>query len=331
MADLSTSVNPGDPAGPAAQPVATAAGLIGLPPYQGNVNLVEPYIYVTSGYDRRAMGPFKIFGFRDTGGDTDTQLGSAVGQPGPERPGLLRYCPTPCNVRTYNGNAGSELLFARGFDEGAPSGACGATPSPATSSGARSQPATSFEPCDPHDPHLHPGRWAGSSLAGPGSTCPGRSSPRPRPIVCGDAALPLPLELRLRSCTPWARQTGMAAYDLNSTGDDAYRIYRDQRISAVSMAADPAQGGGSRAADRRGPAERGDSRRRLPRPGCPRTSPRAGTGERRHVAGPELPAGGGADRLGGLPVGERAFRRSARPGVRKAPSRGPAAGVTYGP
>jgi hypothetical protein len=38
--------------------------------------------------------------------------------------------------------------------------------------------------------------------------------------------------------------TGGAAYDLNSSGDDAYRIYRDSRIVAISMQADPDPGRG---------------------------------------------------------------------------------------
>jgi len=38
---------------------------------------------------------------------------------------------------------------------------------------------------------------------------------------------------------------GQAAYDLNSAGDDAYSIYRDSRVVALTTQADPNQGTGS--------------------------------------------------------------------------------------
>jgi hypothetical protein len=42
-------------------------------------------------------------------------------------------------------------------------------------------------------------------------------------------------------------QTGDDAYDLNSGDEDSYRVFRDQRLSAVSMFADPdTSRGGSR-------------------------------------------------------------------------------------
>jgi hypothetical protein len=39
-------------------------------------------------------------------------------------------------------------------------------------------------------------------------------------------------------------ETGQPAYDLNSAGDDAYRIFRDSRIAAITMQADPDPGRG---------------------------------------------------------------------------------------
>jgi hypothetical protein len=38
--------------------------------------------------------------------------------------------------------------------------------------------------------------------------------------------------------------TGQAAYDLNASGDDAYRIFRDSRITAITIDADPDPGRG---------------------------------------------------------------------------------------
>ncbi|MCG6926729.1 MAG: hypothetical protein LJF30_15640 [Acidobacteria bacterium] len=246
MADLSTIVNPGDPAGPAAQPVATAAGLIGLPPYQGDVNLVEPHVFVTSGYDRRATeGPFKIFGFRDTGGPTDTQLGTARDNPDQNDPNAAGYCPAPCNVRTYDGNAGSELLFARPFDEGVAVGGC-TNPIPGNVFRGTVQPATSFEPCDPTSPTctLAVGRvfFGGTRL-----NLPATEFAPPTPLACSTGDYPCRSSFDSILYALGAA-TGMAAYDINldPTADDAYRIYRDQRITAVTMAADPAQSGGAR-------------------------------------------------------------------------------------
>ena len=33
--------------------------------------------------------------------------------------------------------------------------------------------------------------------------------------------------------------SGSAAYDLNSSGDDAYRVFKNSRIAAISMLGDP--------------------------------------------------------------------------------------------
>jgi hypothetical protein len=237
LANLSTFIDPDNPAAPSAQAVGTAAGLIGLPPYQGNADLVEPYVYVTSGYERRADGPFKIFGFKDTGGDTDIPLGTPVDNP--DDPDV---CPGPCNVRTYDGSAGSELIIARPFDEGTP-GSCVSPIEPNVFRGTV-QPATTFELCSPASPTctLALGRvfFGGTRL-----NLPGTAYAPPTPIACGDGTYPCRSSFDSIVYALGA-ETGVAAYDINASGDDAYRIYRDQRISAISMAGDPAQGGGSR-------------------------------------------------------------------------------------
>ncbi len=41
-------------------------------------------------------------------------------------------------------------------------------------------------------------------------------------------------------------RSGQAAYDLNAAGDDAFSIYRDSRVVALTTEADPSQGTGSR-------------------------------------------------------------------------------------
>jgi hypothetical protein len=75
----------------------------------------------------------------------------------------------------------------------------------------------------------------------------------PTPLVC-DASYPCPTTANpgrtCQSAYPCRSQfdsivyllsadTGLPSYDLNAAGDDAYRIFRDSRIAAISMQADP--------------------------------------------------------------------------------------------
>jgi hypothetical protein len=68
----------------------------------------------------------------------------------------------------------------------------------------------------------------------------------PTPIACSSGAYPCRSQFD-SILYALGVETGLAAYDLNASGDDAYRIFRDSRIAAISFQADPNPGqGGSR-------------------------------------------------------------------------------------
>jgi hypothetical protein len=72
----------------------------------------------------------------------------------------------------------------------------------------------------------------------------------PTPLACGTGEYPCRSQFDSILYALGAK-TGNAAYDLNASGDDAYRISRDSRLAAIQMLADPdpARGGSSFAAD----------------------------------------------------------------------------------
>ncbi|HEY6510295.1 MAG TPA: hypothetical protein VIY56_19865, partial [Vicinamibacterales bacterium] len=209
------------------QPVATAVSLLGLPPQPSTP---IPQIYVTSGADKRAAGPFQMFAFRDGGADGDFTIGAAN-----VAGGVTTYLP-------------SVQLFARFFDQGSPAGNCGYT-TEAVFRGTV-QPATAFE-CPngiqqtPSGPQCVPaiGRvfYAGTRLSLPNTVFAPIT-----PLACGGGVYPCRSQF---DSTIYAlgAETGQAAYDLNAAGDDAYRIFRDSRIAAITVQADPdpARGGSS--------------------------------------------------------------------------------------
>jgi hypothetical protein len=211
------------------QPVGTAVGLLGMPPSQylpdgspspTNSSDVVPYVFVSSGNDLRADGPFGNYGFRDDGAETDTSVGAPV---------------SPNGVATFPPVVS---LFARQFDQGDPEADCGYTEE-AVFRGTV-QPATTFE-CSDAACSTPLGRvfFAGTRLSLPNT----KFAP-PTPFACGLGDYPCRSQFDSIIYALGA-QTGQAAYDLNASGDDAYRIFRDSRIVAVGMQADPAQGAGS--------------------------------------------------------------------------------------
>jgi hypothetical protein len=206
------------------QPLGTAVALLG----EGDdPATMVPNVFVSSGNDRRAEGPFRNFAFRDDGDDTDTAItGSALDD------GVTTFQP-------------AVMLFARTFDQGEPEAECG-YPTEAVFRGTI-QPTSAVE-CD-----------------GPlvGSRCEGTLLQR---VFFGGTRLSLP-NTRFAPITPLSCsggvypcrsqfdsiiyalgvQTGQAAYDLNASGDDAYRIFTDSRIAAISFQADPDPGRGGSA------------------------------------------------------------------------------------
>jgi hypothetical protein len=204
------------------QPVGTAVSLLGMPP---SPDVPVPFIYVVSGNDIRADGPFKMFGFRDEG--TDTQV-------------------LPAGDVLENEVRAFRPIFSihtRTFDQGTPEANCGYTEE-AVFRGTI-QPATAFEcsnitvgSCDNPVGRVF---FAGTRL-----NLPNTVFAPPTPLACGLGDYPCRSSFDSIIYALGAK-TGLAAYDLNASGDDSYRIFRDNRISAIGMLAapDPGRGGSS--------------------------------------------------------------------------------------
>jgi hypothetical protein len=223
------------------QPVGSAAALLGLPP---KPDAPVPYIFVTSGAERRRSGPFRMFGFWDNGDDVTTTTGgtstTCVDATAPCEAGVTAYLPV-------------EMVFNRTYDQGQPDAECGYTTEEVFRGTA--QPAAAFE-CgtvvgDPSSGAQQCqdilGRvfFAGTRLSLPNT----RFAP-PTPLACGQGDYPCRSQFDSILYALGAK-TGNAAYDLNASGDDAYRVFRDSRLVAVQMQADPdpTRGGSSFAAD----------------------------------------------------------------------------------
>ena len=207
------------------QPVGTAAALNGLPLYNestGQTNPV-PYVHVTSGNDSRAQGPFKIFAFRDDGDKVSTATGPSV---------------TANEVTSF---PPAVSLYTRTFDPGTPQADCGYTEE-AVFRGTV-QPATTYEDLTVSGSATTVGRvfYGGTRLSLPNT----KFAPV-TPLACGQGTYPCRSQFD-SIVYALGTETGDAAYDLNATGDDAYRVFRDSRLVAISMQADPDPGrGGSR-------------------------------------------------------------------------------------
>jgi len=200
------------------QPVGTAASLIGLNPPPGQPPGPNPHIYLGSGNENRASGPFAIFGFRDDGDDTTTATAGTAAFPGPASP------PGP-SVTTF---LPVVTLFTRTFDAGPVVNASAPTPFPVFRGTV--QPTTAFTS---DTPVRSVAFFAGTRFNPPLSAF----APVPPPYPCRSSFDSILYSLGARY--------GQAAYDLNSAGDDAYSIYRDSRVVALTTQADPNQGTGS--------------------------------------------------------------------------------------
>jgi len=201
------------------QPVGAAVSLLGMPPQPGSP---IPHIFVASGADKRAVGPFQMFGFRDDGSDTDTAIGASS---------------TNGTVTTF---LPAVQLHSRFFDQGPTPGSCGYTTEAVFR--ATVQPATAFE-C---------GSVSGGSCANPVGrvffaatrlSLPNTVFAPLTPLACGTGVYPCRSQFD-SSIYALGAVTGLAAYDLNAAGDDAYRIFRDSRIAAITVQADPDPGRG---------------------------------------------------------------------------------------
>jgi hypothetical protein len=201
------------------QPIGTAVSLLGMPP---SPDVPVPYIFLSSGNDKRADGPFKNFGFRDDGTDTQVTIGGGV---------VLNQ------VTTF---PPAVSLHTRPYDPGNPGGTCGYTEE-AVFRGTI-QPATAFE-CS----NIANGQCSDPVgrvfFGGTRLNLPNTNFAPPTPLACGQGDYPCRSSFDSIIYALGAK-TGLAAYDLNSSGDDAYRIFRDNRISAIAMLADPDPGRG---------------------------------------------------------------------------------------
>lgn len=202
------------------QPVGAAVSLLGLPMRPG---VPVPYIFATSGADSRAQGPFQMFGFRDDGSDNDTALGAGS---------------TVGTVTTY---LPAVQLFSRFFDPGTPDANCGYT-AEALFRGTV-QPASAFE-CNGISAGVCGAPIIGRVFfAGTRLSLPNTKYAPITPLACGSGTYPCRSQFDSIIYALGA-ETGQAAYDLNSAGDDAYRIFRDSRIAAITVQADPDPGRG---------------------------------------------------------------------------------------
>ena len=206
------------------QAVATAVSLLGLPPQPGTP---VPHIFVTSGADKRAAGPFQVFAFRDDGADADFAVGASS---------------LSGAVETFLPNV---QLFARFFDQGVPDASCGYT-TEAVFRGTV-QPAAAFE-CAGGVTQGPSGAQCASPVgrvffAGTRLSVPNTVFAPITPLACGSGVYPCRSQFDSIIFALGAT-TGLAAYDLNASGDDAYRIFRDSRIAAITVQADPDPGRG---------------------------------------------------------------------------------------
>ncbi len=217
------------------QAIGSAASLLGLPPQPGTP---VPHIFVSAGAELRSAGPFQMFGFRDDGTDTDTTVGAGS---------------TTGSVTTF---LPAVQLFSRFFDQGTTLAPCSGVTEEAVFRGTV-QPTTAVEcsaigngQCAP--PVLGRVFFAGTRLSLPNT----RFAP-PTPLACSasypcddDPTTPTVEGPTCTTAYPCRSQfdsiiyalgatSGLAAYDLNAAGDDAYRIFRDSRIAAITVQADP--------------------------------------------------------------------------------------------
>ncbi len=211
------------------QPIGTAVALLA----EGEEATAVPNIFLSSGADKRAPGPFRNFAFRDDGTDTaTTTLGTVVDD------GVTTFQPVV-------------KLFARTFDQGSPEASCG-YPTEAVFRGTI-QPTSALEcsgalvgsECKPPDVLLQRVFYGGTRLSLPNT----KFAP-PTPLSCGTGSYPCRSQFD-SVLYALGVVSGQAAYDLNSAGDDAYRIFRDSRIAAISFQGDPDpnRGGSSFTAD----------------------------------------------------------------------------------
>jgi hypothetical protein len=217
----------------AKQPAGTAVGLIALPaPVNPGDPPGVPHIFISTGAELRADGPFQVYAFRDAGSNTDTVTTGAVAVPC-----LGGTCATAFAF------APVAPLFMRQFDPGpVPPGGAGLTQSVFRGD---VQPTTALEctvvaaKCTP--PILGRVLFGGARL-----NLPNTAFAPPTPMKFGTGQYPCRSSFDSIIYVLGA-VTGGAAYDLNASGDDAFRISKDERLAALKITAPPVTGQTGRA------------------------------------------------------------------------------------
>jgi hypothetical protein len=209
------------------QPVATAVALMGedVDPLNHNPDTMIPNIFVSAGADKRAAGPFRSFSLRDDGVDTD-----------PTTTGTKVYT-NPTDGSTVTSYLPVDTQFSRTFDQGTPEASCGYS-TEAVFRGTI-QPTSAVE-CDAP---LAGSKCTGNILqrvffGGTRLSLPNTMYAPPTPLACSTGQYPCRSQFD-SILYALGVKTGQAAYDLNASGDDAYVIFRDSRIAAISFQADP--------------------------------------------------------------------------------------------
>jgi hypothetical protein len=202
------------------QPVGAAPALLALPHTETSANPPpgqKPYVFLASGAETRQTGPFKIFTFRDDGTDSETTTGS-----GTLDNGVTTYPPA---VQILN----------RQFDQTDTGSGCGFTEE--TFFRGTMQPAVTYE-CTKAAGCTGANAKGRVFFGGTRLDLPNTKFAPPTPLACGSGQYPCRSQFDTILYALGA-QSGAAAYDLSAAGDDAYRILRDSRITAISLIADP--------------------------------------------------------------------------------------------
>jgi hypothetical protein len=168
-----------------------------------------------------------VYGFRDEGTDTDIVTVGSLPVP----------CPAGICSTTASSFAPVQPLFMRQFDQGTvpPSGAG----LPESVFRGDVQPTTAYE-C------TVTGGVCGATLGrvffgGARLNLPNTAFAPPTPMKFGTGSYPCRSSFDSIVYAVGA-VSGLAAYDLNATGDDAFRIFKDERLAALKITAPPVTG-----------------------------------------------------------------------------------------
>jgi hypothetical protein len=221
------------------QPVGTAVALLGenAIPETSDPDTTIPNIFVTSGADTRAAGPFRNYSLLDDSPDTQADF-TTPAVPGTDQAAGVSVFP-PVKAQ-----------FVRPFDPGDPEATC--TYETQAVFRGTIQPTSAVE-CDGT---FSAGKCQGTWLqrvffGGTRLSTPATKFAPPTPLAC-DGAGNYPCRSQFDSILyALGAETGAAAYDSSPGTEMPYKIFRDSRIAAISFQADttPDKGGSKLVAD----------------------------------------------------------------------------------